>query len=614
MFESVLIANRGEIACRVIRTLRSMGIRSIAVYSDADVDARHVREADEAVLLGAAAPRESYLNIAKVVEAAIRTGAQAVHPGYGFLAENADFAQALAAAGIVFIGPTVEAVKVMGDKITARDAVTANGVPVVPGIAERGLSDQQLIDAAAKIGYPVLIKPAAGGGGKGMRAVLDPADLPANLVSARRESRGAFGDDTLFLERLVARPRHIEVQVLADSFANTIHLGERECSLQRRHQKVIEEAPSPIVTPELRARLGQAAVEAARSVGYQSAGTVEFIVGGDDPDQFFFLEMNTRLQVEHPVTELVTGIDLVEWQVRIAAGEKLTLTQDDIAFTGHAIEARVYAEDPASDFLPTGGTILELSEPTGVRVDSAMLPGLVVGSDYDPMLAKVIAHGPTRAAAIARLEHALAATRIVGVTTNTAFNRFLLNDPDVRAGNLDTGLIDRLMPTFTALGSRDEYFVAAAVALWIANWPAGESDPWTVPSGWRLSGSAPTVFDLTGQGTQTRVEIVGTPSAATITVGDNVPQSAVVSAVDSGVAITVDGHRTSFRVREQDGSIWVAGRLGAAEIRRSKPKAAGARSGAEEPEVTSPMPGLVIAVHEGIPMSPRERSWPSSRR
>ena len=349
----------------MIRTLRELGIRSVAVFSDADANARHVAEADVAVGIGPAPARQSYLSIDAVVDAARRTGAQAVHPGYGFLSENAEFAAALEAAGIVFIGPPVKAIQTMGDKIAAKTTVSAFGVPVVPGIARPGLTDDDLIAAAGDIGYPVLVKPSAGGGGKGMRVVHEPSELAAALTSARREAGAAFGDDTLFLERFVLNPRHIEVQVLADGYGNVIHLGERECSLQRRHQKVIEEAPSPLLDAATRARIGAAACDTARSVDYTGAGTVEFIVSADRPDEFFFMEMNTRLQVEHPVTEMVTGVDLVELQVRIAAGEKLPIAQDDITMTGHAIEARVYAEDPARGFLPTGGEVLDLAEPHG---------------------------------------------------------------------------------------------------------------------------------------------------------------------------------------------------------------------------------------------------------
>ena len=350
MFSTVLIANRGEIACRVIRTLREQGITSVAVYSDADVGARHVREADVAMRLGPAPARESYLDIGKVIEAARTTGAQAIHPGYGFLAENAAFARACAAAGIVFIGPPAEAIEVMGDKISAKRTVSAAGVPVVPGRNDPGMSDGDLLAAAQEVGYPVLVKPSAGGGGKGMRLVRQASELREALVSARREAAASFGDDTLFLERFVLRPRHIEVQVLADAHGTVVHLGERECSLQRRHQKIIEEAPSPLLDSATRDRIGAAACETARACGYTGAGTVEFIVSADAPDEFFFMEMNTRLQVEHPVTEMVTGEDLVHWQLVVASGGKLPLTQSQIerriAARGWAIEARIYAEDP----------------------------------------------------------------------------------------------------------------------------------------------------------------------------------------------------------------------------------------------------------------------------
>src|SRR5689334_5227400 len=470
-FDTILVANRGEIAVRILRTLRQLGIRSVAVYSDADAGARHVAEADTAVLIGPAPARQSYLDIDAIVDAARRTGAQAVHPGYGFLSENAEFAAALDAAGIVFIGPPASAIATMGDKITAKQTVSQFNVPVVPGIAEPGLSDEQLIAAARDVGYPVLVKPSAGGGGKGMRMVERPEDLPAALAGARRESASAFGDDTLFIERFVLRPRHIEVQVLADNHGNVLHLGERECSLQRRHQKVIEEAPSPLLDAATRARIGEAACNTARSVDYTGAGTVEFIVSADAPDEFFFMEMNTRLQVEHPVTEMVTGVDLVEQQIRIAAGAELGIAQDDIVMTGHAVEARVYAEDPANGFLPTGGPVLGLREPTGpgVRVDSGLAAGTVVGSDYDPMLSKVIAYGADRAAALHKLDRALADTAVLGLTTNTEFLRFLLADPDVAAGRLDTGLLDRRAPDFAPQALGDAELIAAAAYQWISN-------------------------------------------------------------------------------------------------------------------------------------------------
>ncbi|MFF3567858.1 biotin carboxylase N-terminal domain-containing protein [Nocardia jiangxiensis] len=599
LFHTVLVANRGEIAVRVIRTLRAMGIRSVAVYSAADADARHVREADVAVLLGPAAARESYLDIGKVVEAARRTGAQAVHPGYGFLSENAGFAAALESAGIVFLGPSAHAIEVMGDKITAKNAVAAFDVPVVPGIAKPGLTDADLIAAAADIGYPVLVKPSAGGGGKGMRMVEDPADLPAALVSARREAASAFGDDTLFLERFVLRPRHIEVQILADTHGNVIHLGERECSLQRRHQKVIEEAPSPLLDEATRARIGAAACDTARSVEYAGAGTVEFIVSADRPDEFFFMEMNTRLQVEHPVTELVTGLDLVEWQVRVAAGEKLTIAQEQITMTGHAIEARVYAEDPARGFLPTGGTVVDLVEPTGsgVRVDSGLRVGTIVGSDYDPMLAKVIAHAADRAAALRGLDRALAETAVLGVVTNIEFARFLLADPDVVAGRLDTGLLDRRVADFAAAEPSDDQIIAAGVYRWLSLWPSGAADPWDVPTGWRVGGPQPTTVRLATAGRVVHVGITGSPDAAVVAIEDGEPRSLTASLSGAELRVTIGGLGATYRVAEENESLWLATSSGVVTIREVAEE--NVRTGdahAGDAELTSPMPGSVIAV------------------
>ncbi|MFC9234332.1 acetyl-CoA carboxylase biotin carboxylase subunit [Streptomyces decoyicus] len=493
-FDTVLIANRGEIAVRVIRTLRALGIRSVAVFSDADADARHVREADTAVRIGPAPAAESYLSVERLLDAAARTGAQAVHPGYGFLAENAAFARACADAGLVFIGPSAEAIELMGDKIRAKETVREAGVPVVPGSSGSGLTDEQLAAAAREIGTPVLLKPSAGGGGKGMRLVRDEALLADEIASARREARSSFGDDTLLVERWIDRPRHIEIQVLADGHGNVIHLGERECSLQRRHQKVIEEAPSVLLDEATRAAMGEAAVQAARSCGYRGAGTVEFIVPGKDPASYFFMEMNTRLQVEHPVTELITGLDLVEWQLRVAAGEHLPFTQEDITLTGHAIEARICAEDPARDFLPTGGTVLALHEVQGdgLRTDSGLSQGVEVGSRYDPMLSKVIAHGPDRASALRRLRAALAETVTLGVTTNAGFLRRLLAHPDVVSGELDTGLVEREAAGLVDGGVPDEVYAAAAAVRQAALEPAvaegGWRDPFAAPDGFRLGG------------------------------------------------------------------------------------------------------------------------------
>ena len=598
-FHTVLVANRGEIAVRVIRTLRAMGIRSVAVFSDADADARHVAEADVAVRIGPAPARQSYLNIDAVLSAALRTGAQAIHPGYGFLSENSEFAAALESAGIVFIGPPVKAIQTMGDKIAAKTTVSAFGVPVVPGIARPGLTDADLIAAADGVGYPVLVKPSAGGGGKGMRVVHEPSELQAALTSARREAGAAFGDDTLFLERFVLNPRHIEVQVLADGYGNVVHLGERECSLQRRHQKVIEEAPSPLLDKATRTRIGAAACDTARSVDYTGAGTVEFIVSADRPDEFFFMEMNTRLQVEHPVTEMVTGIDLVELQVRIAAGEKLPIAQDDVTMTGHAIEARIYAEDPTRGFLPTGGEVLDLAEPRGpgVRVDSGLARGTVVGSDYDPMLSKVIAHADSRAAALRALDRALADTAVLGVTTNVEFLRFLLADPDVVAGRLDTGLLDRRTTDFAAAQPGEDELIAAAAYKWLRSWPVPAGNLWEVPSGWRIGDRAPTILRLHSGERTDHVRLTGTPQAATAVVEDGEPHTLTASLAGDRLAVTLDGLRTDYLVAATDGQIWLAGGGRTAvvdEVREAPVRPDDEHSG--DAELVSPMPGSVVAV------------------
>ena len=598
MFTSVLVANRGEIAVRVIRTLRAMGIRSVAVYSDADAGARHVAEADVAVRIGPPPARQSYLDIEAVVAAARTAGAQAVHPGYGFLSENSDFAAVLEGAGLTFIGPPSGAIRTMGDKIAAKAAVSVFGVPVVPGIARPGLSDADLIAAAGDIGFPILVKPSAGGGGKGMRRVDRAADLPAALVAARRESGAAFGDDTLFLERFVLRPRHIEVQVLADGYGTVLHFGERECSLQRRHQKVIEEAPSPLLDAATRARIGAAACDTARSVDYIGAGTVEFIVSADKPDEFFFMEMNTRLQVEHPVTELVTGWDLVEWQVRIAAGEKLHVSQDDITMDGHAIEARVYAEDPAAGFLPTGGPVLGLLEPSGpgVRVDSGLSVGMTIGSDYDPMLSKVIAHGADRSTALRSLDRALSDTAVLGVGTNVEFLRFLLADDDVAAGRLDTGLIDRAV--FTAEPPGDEAFIAAAAYRWLRLWADAGADLWDVPTGWRLGEPAPTSIRLRSGARTDHVHITGTPDRAVAQVENGQTRSLSAQLNGDVLSVTVDGLRATHTVATSGHQIWLAGEgptVMLEEVREAPVRADDAHSG--DAELVSPMPGSVVAVN-----------------
>ncbi|MDQ0769876.1 acetyl-CoA/propionyl-CoA carboxylase biotin carboxyl carrier protein [Pseudarthrobacter defluvii] len=637
-FSTVLVANRGEIACRVIRTLRHLGIRSVAVYSDADAGARHVREADTAVRIGPAAAAESYLNTEAIVEACRQSGAEAVHPGYGFLSENADFARALDKAGITFIGPGVEALNVMGDKIRAKNHVAGYGVPVVPGIAKPGMTDSDLVEAAAAVGYPLLIKPSAGGGGKGMHVVEEPADLPAALATARRVASAAFGDDTLFLERLVTTPRHIEVQVLADNHGNVIHLGERECSLQRRHQKVIEEAPSPLLEglpngAEVRARIGEAACNAARSVNYTGAGTVEFLVSDDAPDEFYFMEMNTRLQVEHPVTEMVTGIDLVEWQVRIAAGAELTLRQADVELSGHAVEARVYAEVPEKNFLPSTGTVLQLDElPSGahgpVRVDSSLVEGLELSANYDPMISKVIAWGEDRASALEALDAALSGYTALGIETNVEYLRLLLNDPDVQAGHLDTGLIEGKLPGLDFRHVQDPELVAAALyalSLEAQNDPAPEAGPWRGRNGWRLGAPAPRRVSLgTPDGGVATVLVSGSPNGGegVVVAVNGGPQrrAALTWSSRQGIELDLDGQRCSYRMAPvYAGPVaptWAnplpggptqlfLGNAGwscrldvlTREARLERVLAAVQRQkGAADPEVRSPMPGTVVAV------------------
>jgi len=612
-----------------------MGIRSVAVYSDADKNAKHVALADTAVAIGGTAPAESYLKIDSIIDACRRSGAEAVHPGYGFLSENVEFAKALDAAGITFIGPGIGAIEVMGDKIRSKNHVMAYNVPCVPGIAQSGLSDEELIEAAAQVGFPLLIKPSAGGGGKGMHVVEKPEDMAATLVTARRVAASAFGDDTLFLERLIRAPRHIEVQVLADNHGNVIHLGERECSLQRRHQKVIEEAPSALFESlpngaKERARIGEAACNAARSVNYSGAGTVEFLVSDEQPDEFFFMEMNTRLQVEHPVTEMVTGVDLVQWQVRIAAGEVLTVEQSDVVLKGHAVEARVYAEVPEGNFMPSMGRIVALDEQGAadegvsglqavdakVRIDSAMRDNLEITGDYDPMLAKVIAWGENRSAALDTLDGALGRYTLLGVDTNVEYLRLLVNDPEVRAGHLDTGLIERRLPSmaFRHLGPNE--LIAAALTVWLdRQGSALAGDAWRVPDAWRVGGRADwtATFGIPGGDLATvsikeAASVTGKPGTVTARVDDGSPVSVWVA--DRGgnrVVVEFDDGPVTFTVAPPQGGAgemfignngWScrlevltrAGRLQRilAGIQRDE--------GVADPEVRSPMPGTVVSV------------------
>ncbi|MER6948649.1 biotin carboxylase N-terminal domain-containing protein [Nonomuraea sp. NPDC000554] len=606
VFDRVLIANRGEIAVRIIRTLRALGITSVAVHTPSDAGARHVLEADIALQI------PKYLDIEAIIAAAQETGAGAVHPGYGFLAENAAFARRCAEAGVAFVGPPPQAIEAMGDKIRAKATVSAAGVPVVPGGAEPG------DDLASWRDFPALIKPSAGGGGKGMILVRSAAELPDALESARRTAAAAFGDGTLLIERYVENPRHIEIQILADTHGTVVHLGERECSLQRRHQKIIEEAPSPFLTAETRAAMGAAAVEAARAVGYTGAGTVEFIVDGTT-GAYHFMEMNTRLQVEHPVTELVTGLDLVELQLRVAAGEALPLTQADVRLTGHAVEARVYAEDPARGFLPTGGPVLALREPADgpppgsraqspsderagyglpvVRVDSGLVEGGVVGSEFDPMLSKVIAWAPDRDTALRTLDRALAATVILGVTTNVPFLRALAAHPVVRAGELDTGLVERVLPELVP-ASETPSDVLAAAALAFHAMPQG-ADPWEITDGWRAGEPAWTTWRLESRDGVHAIAVRGLPHRSAEVRVDGRAVPARIRQGDGELSVTLDGRTRHYALARRDDTLWLGSGGQAWPFTRHKigdpgdrPGAAGAADGV----VRSPMPGTVLVV------------------
>jgi acetyl-CoA/propionyl-CoA carboxylase biotin carboxyl carrier protein len=606
VFESVLIANRGEIAVRIIRTLRNLGVRSIAIYTDPDRDARHVMEADEAIAIG---PAPAYLDVERVVGAAVVAGAAALHPGYGFLSEKPELGRACTAAGITFVGPPPDAVEAMGDKIRAKRMVAAAGVPVVPGTDRPGLTDDELAEAATSIGLPVLLKPAAGGGGKGMRRVASPAELRNQIAAARREARGAFGDDTLLIERFVARPRHIEVQVLADAHGGVIALGERECSLQRRHQKIVEEAPSVLLNEETRAAMGAAAVATAKACGYQGAGTVEFIIAGARPSEFFFMEMNTRLQVEHPVTEMVLGLDLVEWQLRIAAGAPLPWDGPRPEPRGHAVEARVYAEDPRRDFLPATGTVVRLAEPDAahIRVDSGLRLGSVIGTEYDPMLGKVVAWGEDRAQALDRLDRALARTEVLGVTTNVGFLRRLLRYPDVVAGRLDTELVERIAPDLTGDAAPAE--VAAAAGLLVRlldssdgpvadagqrSAPSELAGPWDLADGWRLTEPAPYATRWQIGGTVVDVQV----AEGRVRAGDAVLRPAHARLDGGYLVVEIEGRARRYGWAAEGDTVW----LGAdgdswtlTRLRETIARTGSASHGAGP--ITSPMPGTVLVVH-----------------
>ncbi len=571
MIDAILIANRGEIACRIIRTCRRLGIRAVAVYSEADRNALHVALADEAVYIGPSPASESYLSIPALLDAARRTGADAVHPGVGFLAENAAFATACADAGLTFIGPSPSAIAAMGNKTAARDMVAAAGVPIVPGYGGLDQSNERLSAEAERIGWPVMVKAAAGGGGKGMRLVARPTDLGDALVSARREAQQAFGSDELLLERAVDHPRHIEFQVFGDTHGNLIHLGERECSVQRRHQKIIEESPSVALTPALRAAMGKAAVRAAQTVGYTNAGTVELLLAPDG--QFYFLEMNTRLQVEHPVTELVTGLDLVEWQIRVAEGEPLPLRQEEVITRGHAVEARLYAENPANDFLPVTGCVALWRPPTtpetrqgaslqdgGPRIDDGIASGDEVTIYYDPMLAKIIAWGPDRATATRRLTRAVENTVILGLTTNREYLRAILTDDAYRAGDLSTAFLEERLPGWRGTqdaGTQTLALAAATLAQWSAHPQLDTSRGY-----WRNNPNAPQHYRYARPGAEHSVEVALTPKrrADTYRVGvAGQPEMTVeLNAWDGAdMTLTMDGHRRRVTLAHDDGQWWV---------------------------------------------------------
>ena len=613
MFAKVLIANRGEIACRVIATARRLGIRTIAVYSQADASARHVALADEAHPIGPAPAAKSYLRSARLLKIAKRAGADAVHPGYGFLAENAAFAEACTSAGIVFVGPPAAAIRAMGSKADAARIMEQAGIPVLPGYRGRGQSMASLRRAAGRIGYPVLIKPTHGGGGKGMRLVERAGDFAAALESSRRESAGAFGETDVVLERYLARARHIEVQVFADRHGHVVHLFERDCSIQRRHQKVIEEAPAPGMTAKLRRRMGAVAVAAAGAVGYVGAGTVEFLVDvtkGLAEGAFYFMEMNTRLQVEHPVTEMVTGQDLVEWQFRVAAGEALALTQDDLAIDGHAIEARLYAEDPERGFVPASGTLSRLSLPARgrhLRIDSGVVEGDQITIHYDPMIAKLIVSGADRSAAVRRLGAALATIRVAGVATNLGFLSRLAEHPAFVAGDLDTTFIDRHRTQLLAPRSLDDRELALAAldsllrrreaALRDAASAPDRHSPWHSINAWRLNAPGRDVLRFGDAGRWLAVSIGVTADGGYLLElpGGTVRARAERDATGTLIAV-IDGTRIAALVARQGREVTVSVGAGKRTLLLDDLAESVVFEETASGAVVSPMPGKVTDV------------------
>jgi 3-methylcrotonyl-CoA carboxylase alpha subunit len=601
---SILIANRGEIAVRVIRTARRMGIRTIAVYSDADANALHVQLADEAIAIGATPARESYLRAEAILAAAKAAGADAIHPGYGFLSENAEFAEQVEKAGLIFIGPPASSIRAMGSKSAAKALMETANVPLVPGYHGEDQSLEILTGAAERIGYPVLIKASAGGGGKGMRIVHTASDIEAAIHSAKREAKSSFGDDRLLIEKYLTRPRHIEIQVFADSSGETVYLFERDCSIQRRHQKVVEEAPAPGISETRRAAMGKAAVDAARAVGYVGAGTVEFIAEGD---QFFFMEMNTRLQVEHPVTEAITGLDLVEWQIRVARGETLPKKQDELKIHGHAIEVRLYAEDPQRDFLPQTGRIEHLALPEQLaRVDTGVIAGAEITVYYDPMIAKIITHGADRAEAVARMRAALAATEVTGLNTNRAFLLAIASHPAFANAELDTGFIERhratLLPAPAPAG--DDVLAIAAYGYLRSEQEKQQKNvdaadpfsPWAQGWGWRLSHASHADLvmldgarrrELSAEFTRDGI-VVKLPAA-------NIAVSGVVNS-DGQYRLRVGSRQCTARVVVDGQALTVFVNGSEHQLHVIDPRAAVAAAAAGGGHLLAPMPGVVIGV------------------
>ncbi|SDP48473.1 acetyl/propionyl/methylcrotonyl-CoA carboxylase subunit alpha [Afipia sp. GAS231] len=602
-FRTLLIANRGEIACRVIRSARAMGLRTVAVYSEADRDAMHVAMADEAVLLGPARARDSYLNIERVIEAAKKTGAEAVHPGYGFLSENAEFAQACLDAGLVFVGPTAAMMTAMGSKSGSKQLMEKAGVPLVPGYHGEAQDEAILAQAADKIGFPVLVKASAGGGGRGMRVVKSAGELSAAIVSAKREAKAAFGDDRMLIEKFVQNPRHIEVQIIGDSHGNLLSLFERECTLQRRHQKVIEEAPSPTLNAIQREAVCAAARKAAGAVNYVGAGTIEFV---SDGKEVFFIEMNTRLQVEHPVTELITGIDLVEWQLRVAFGEKLPLAQDEIKLNGHAIEARVYAENPQKNFMPSVGRIKTWRTPDavdGLRIDAGYRGGDAVSPYYDAMLAKVIAWAPTREAAIERLNRGLEETDVRGIVTNIPFLSALVTHPQVRANTIDTGFIERELKglTETSPPAGELELCAAVAAIIVDEQQAARNEahsPWRT-YGWQPVGLRTRVFQLRqAPGAEQKVTLHYGDGRFTVSLADH--HAPIVLSImpyaGGGFDITIDGVKSNVVAVIEGHELYLRTRNGRFDLHWVDPFGGETEEQVGEDKIVAPLPGTVVAL------------------